>query len=62
MTTIKKIICWLIELIKSLFKEISRKIPSNLAKMMNIKFIKEYNNNSNSNEINTNLSEEEDLK
>lgn len=50
------------KLIKSLFKEISRKIPSNLAKMMNIKFIKEYNNNSNSNEINTNLSEEEDLK
>ena len=50
------------KMIKSLFSEISRKVPSNIAKMMNIKFIQENNNNINNNEIKTNLSEEEDLK
>ena len=52
-------------LIKKLLAEVSRKVPSSMAKMLNIKFIQENEkeNNSNSNEIKIdNLSEEEDLK
>ena len=49
-------------IIKNLFSEISRKVPSNVAKMMNIKFIQESINNTNSNENKNDLSEEEDLK
>lgn len=54
-------------LIKKLLAEISRKAPSFMAKMLNIKFIQENGseneNHSNANEIKTdNLSEEEDLK
>ena len=54
-------------LIKKLLAEISRKVPSFMAKMLNIKFIQENGseneNHSNTNEIKTdNLSEEEDLK
>ena len=50
------------KLIKSLFSEISRKVPSNIGKMMNIKFIQENINKFDNNEIKTDLSEEEDLK
>jgi len=50
------------KLIKSLFSEISRKVPSNIGKMMNIKFIQENINKFENNEIKTDLSEEEDLK
>ena len=50
-------------LIKKLFGEISRKVPSSIAKMMNIKFIQEHRATSNdTKEIRTDLSEEEDLK
>ena len=50
------------KLIKSLFSEISRKVPSNIGKMMNIKFIQENINKFENNEIKTDLSEEEDFK
>ena len=52
------------KLIKRLFNEISRQVPSSIAKMMNIKFIQENKfNNNYINEIKTDLSEEdEDLK
>ena len=51
------------KLIKIRFEEISRQVPSSIAKMMNIQFIQVNKVTSNvTNEIKTDLSEEEDLK
>jgi tetratricopeptide (TPR) repeat protein len=47
-------------IIKSLFNSLSRKVPASMAKMINIKIIKEYANNTS--EIKTDASEEVDLK
>lgn len=50
------------KLIKNLFSEISRKVPASIAKMMNIRFIQENLNKTNSTEIKNDSSEDEDLK
>ena len=50
------------KLIQRLFNNISRKIPSSMLKMLNIKFIKENQDSEISTEIKTDKSEEEDLK
>ena len=50
-------------MIKGLFTDVSRKVPSFLVKMFNEKFMKQnIINNNDINEIKTNDSEEEDLK
>ena len=50
------------KLIKSLFGDVSRKVPASMAKMLNIKYIMEGVGSSNSTEIKTDSSENEDLK
>ena len=50
------------KLIKSLFNDISRKVPASLAKMLNIKFIIEGEDSSDITEIKIDSSENEDLK
>jgi tetratricopeptide (TPR) repeat protein len=50
------------KLIKRLFSDISRKVPTSVAKMINVNFIQVNAVNEENSEIKTNLSEEEDLK
>ena len=48
--------------LKKIFKEISMKVPSSISKMLNIKYIQQYSNNSRDDREKKTDSEEEDLK